>query len=225
MVSALLKSAGRDSSEAFTLPWKGAQLEVPAALGAGRCGSRSTCCLSFGEHVDTLFRVWAINEAIHAGLDGHAGAREMRVDMHFASQASLCRHDVLTYAEVVRLEDLAPSSFEVLNTKLGNAVEPLSHTVRTVMRPQHLHASTTAGPAVHAHLAGTDIRQRAEDLLSKLLLVYGVDFETLGHLYDLEAGRQRYTSQIIELLIDEQRAVDAPPSSASGREPPREGRL
>ena len=219
----LLRQASRDSSEPFALQWEGEQLEVPAAIGAGRCAAgRSTCCLSFEEHVEMLFRIWATNEATNVGLDHHAGSKETDpVNPHFASQASLCRHDVLTYAEMVRLEDLAPSSFETLNTKMGNAVEQLSHAGRTVMRPQLLHASEVR-PMDPDEPPGMDMQQRAEDLLSKLLLVFGDDFATLGHLYDSGANRQRYTSQMLELLVYEG-SVDTPPASPSS--PPSKERL
>ena len=151
-VSDLLKQAARYDSAPFTLPWRGRELEVPPALGAGRClAGGAACCLSFGEHVDSLFRVWAANEAIDAGLDGYAGATAARVNPHFATQASLCRHDALTYAEVLRLEDLSPTSFETLNAKLGNAAWP-GAPARGVMRPAHLHASESRAGAPGAHL-------------------------------------------------------------------------
>ena len=163
-VHTLLKMANRQSSDAFRVALDPLTLSVPAAVLESRCAARHTCCLSFEDFVDTLFRVTAINEAIHsdkaAGRDGWTG-KEMRLNPHFASQTSLCRHDVLTYSEMVRLEDLSESSFETLNTKLGNAIEPLSDTNRTVMRPLHLHASegeppTEATPLVRVlHPSGT----------------------------------------------------------------------
>ena len=61
-----------------------------------------------------------------------------------------------------------------------------------------------------AHDDGMDIPDRAEDLLFKLSVVYSVDFEMLGHLYNIDDNREKYLMEIMALLLDEKRKSEPP---------------